>query len=361
MALADGFYTIVLPRRVRHIFRPTAVFYRVTWNPFSAIGRHISDGRRREEYLSIYGPLSLLTLLICWAAALVIGFGLLQWAARLQVRGHPADFMRAIWVSASSLLMIATGEPSNGISRWLMTIEAGLGFGLLGLVVGYLPVLYQSYASRELRISLLDARAGSPPSSGELLVRQSRNAVKLEQQLAAWEEWSAELLEEQLSYPMLAYFRSQHQNQSWLAALIALLDAACIVLLCSDEDLKRQAHLTFAMGRHTLVDLATVFRAAPRPLAEDRLRPEQLEELRGALQAARSCLQTDALSADRLGRLRQTYEPYANSLSDHFLIALPGWLPHPSRADNWQVTEWDHPGAPFAVSDPFKKSNPPAA
>jgi hypothetical protein len=93
-----------------------------------------------------------------------------------------------------------------------MAIEGGLGFTFLALVIGYLPVLYQSFANREVRISLLDARAGSPPSAGELLIRQGPDPDRLEQQFANWEEWAAELLESQLSYPVLAYFRSQHMK-----------------------------------------------------------------------------------------------------------------------------------------------------
>jgi len=206
-----------------------------------------------------------------------------------------------------------------------------LGFGLFGLVVGYLPMLYQSYSSRELQISLLDARAGSPPTAGELLLRQANKPDKLEGQLADWEKWTAEVLDEQLSYSMLAYFRSQHENQSWLAALIALVDASAIVLLCSDDELKHQALLTFAIGRHALADLQ--------------------KELN---RRAQVCLHSERLNAADLDRLRGMYEPYANALSIHFLVALPGWLPQGNRNDNWLRTKWKKAGNLFSVSDPFQ-------
>jgi hypothetical protein len=41
--------------------------------------------------------------------------------------------------------------------------------------------------------------------------------------LLDWEIWGSELLESHLSYPMLAYYRSQHQDQFWLAALTAIM------------------------------------------------------------------------------------------------------------------------------------------
>ena len=50
--LIDGFNTIVVPRRVRHIFGGSHVFWRLTWASYPAIGRRIESGARREEFLS---------------------------------------------------------------------------------------------------------------------------------------------------------------------------------------------------------------------------------------------------------------------------------------------------------------------
>jgi hypothetical protein len=193
-----------------------------------------------------------------------------------------------------------------------------------------------------------------PPTAGELLLRQANKPDKLEGQLADWENWTAEVLDEQLSYSMLAYFRSQHENQSWLAAPIALVDASAIVLLCSDDELKHQALLTFAIGRHALVDLSAVFRGRPAAPAETRLSPAQLADLQKELNRAQVCLHSERLDAADLDRLRGMYEPYANALSIHFLVALPGWLPQGNRNDNWVRTKWKKAGNLFSVSDPFQ-------
>jgi hypothetical protein len=272
--LVDVFTAVVLARRAQRLFRVTQIFYQLTWTPYAALARRIASGRRREDYLSIYGPLSLLTLFACWAIGLIAGFGLLQWAVGLQIRNVDASIGAAIYFSATVLGTLGLAEPLNVISKWIMVVEAGFGLSFLALVLSYLPVFYQSFSSRELRISLLDARAGSPPAAAELVLRQGPNPEKLEQQLANWEEWAAELLQSQLSYPMLAYFRSQHGNQSWLAALTATVDASALVIVCSEGDLKRQAELTFAMGRHTFVDLANVFRTKPVRPSQDRLPAE---------------------------------------------------------------------------------------
>src|SRR4029079_19535049 len=102
------------------------------------------------------------------------------------------------------------------------------GFSFLALVIGYLPVFYQSLSRREVLISMLDDRAGSPPSAGEALRRaaQARDLDRLPALLAEGERWAAEVLESHLSYPVLSFYRSQHDNQSWVVTLTALLDTA---------------------------------------------------------------------------------------------------------------------------------------
>jgi len=214
--LLDAFETVVLARRAQHRFGITRLFYKSTWFPVSAVARLIKSPNSREKWLSVYGPVSLLMLLGLWAMGLIVGFALMQWSVGIQIHGQPSHFGNVVYFCATTFFTLGVGEPTNVVSKYLMVVEAGLGFSFLGLVIGYTPVFYQSFSSRELRISLLDARAGSPPSARELVLRQGKNPDRLEQQLAQWEEWCADVLQSQLSYPTLAYFRSQHSNQSWL-------------------------------------------------------------------------------------------------------------------------------------------------
>jgi len=205
-------------------------------------------------------------------------------------------------------------------------------------------VIYQAFSRREVTISLLDARAGSPPSAAELLHRHGggpEGAAALLQLLHEWERWSAELLETHLSYPLLAYFRSQHSNQSWLAALTTVLDASALVMVAAEGACARQARLTFAMARHAVVDLAQVFRTRPRPAPEDRLPAPVLAKLTADLAAAGFPLLAEAVATGRLTELRRTYEPYAAALSDYLLQPLPAWRHEKPRRDNWQSSAWD--------------------
>jgi len=231
--------------------------------------------------------------------------------------------------------------PITWPERMVTALEAGIGFGFLALVIGYLPVIYQSFSRREVIISMLDSRAGSPPTAIELLRRhaEDNSLDKVEELLRDWEEWSAELLESHLSYPVLAYFRSQHDNQSWLAALTTILDACALVMSAVKGASTRQARLTFAMARHTVVDLSQVFNTRPNIDHSDRLDPADLPRLQAALRAAG--LDTDDVDGQRLAHFRRMYEPYVHALARFLRMSLPPWIPATSRKDNWQTTAWE--------------------
>ena len=87
----------------------------------------------------------------------------------------------------------------------------------------------------------------------------------LDQIFKDWERWAAEVLESHLSYPVLSFFRSQHNNQSWLGALITILDATALVIAGVDGLRFEQSKITFAMARHAVVDLAQVVNARYAP------------------------------------------------------------------------------------------------
>jgi len=349
IVLWDAFETIILPRRVNRRLRLTRAFYRATWIPWAASAGLVRAGNRREVFLSFYGPLSLVLLLALWAAGLVTGFGLLQYAngSAMHAAGNETvGFTTDLYLSGTTFFTLGLGDvaPQGSFARLLTVIESGLGFGFLAIVIGYFPVIYQAFSRREVTISLLDARAGSPPSAAELLRRHGggdEGAAALQQLLHEWERWSAELLETHLSYPLLAYFRSQHSNQSWLAALTTVLDASALVMVAAEGPCARQAGLTFAMARHAVVDLAQVFRTGPRPPPEDRLPAPVLAKLTADLAAAGCPLLAGAAAEGRLAELRRTYEPYAAALSTYLLQPLPPWHQEKPRRDNWQSSAWD--------------------
>ena len=342
----DAFEAVVLPRRVTRRFRLTRLYYRATWKFSAWLVRAFRSKKRREALLSFYGPLSLLLLMGVWAAGMIVGFALLHYGAgsALHVSGMPAGFATDLYLSGSTFFTLGLGDvvPRSVQGRVLTVAEAGVGFAFLALLIGYMPVIYQCFSRREVGISLLDSRAGSPPSAGELLRRHSgpHGLDTLQSLLADWERWAAELLESHLSYPVLAYYRSQHDNQSWLMALTAILDACALVMMGLEGACKRQAELTFAIARHAVVDLAQVFHSPPRTPPEERLTHEQLRPLRSVLAQHGLRLNDDAASALRLAELRAMYEPYVHGLAYYFDLDLPLWLPEMRRLDNWQTSAW---------------------
>ncbi len=344
--LWEAFETVVLPRRVTRRVRLTRLFYRSTWLPWSRLAQYIAHAKRREAFLSFYGPLSLILLLAVWAVGLVIGFALLHLGIGSSINQTLGEsrLWADLYFSGTTFFTLGLGDlvPRSATARALTVLEAGMGFGFLGVVIGYLPVIYQSFSRREVIISMLDARAGSPPTAAELLRRhvQDHGFDALNQMLRDWEHWSAELLESHLSYPVLAYFRSQHNNQSWLAALTTILDASALVMAGIRGVSPSQARLTFAMARHAVADLAPIFRTMPGPSATDRLPTEHYHRVKTALAAIGVELDGQA-AEERLTRLRAMYEPYVLSLSQSLIMSLPEWIPAADAKDNWQTSAWD--------------------
>jgi hypothetical protein len=346
IVLWDAFETVVFPRRVTRRARLTRLFYRSTWRPWSAIVCRIASGKRQDTWLSYFGPISLLFLLTLWAGVLILGFALLLYGddSAVDVAGGAAGFATDLYMSGTTFFTLGLGDVTarTPLGRLVTVVEAGLGFGFLALVIGYLPALNQSFSRREVNISLLDSRAGSPPTGFEILRRHSHDGgmEELRQLLQEWERWSAELLESHLSYPVLAYFRSQHDNQSWLAALTAILDASALTMASLEGVCERQARLTFAIARHAVADLAHIFGTDPLAPARDRLPSEDLESLRRGLEAAGLRMRSGEATVDRLAEYRQMYEPYVHALSRYLRIDLPPWISDAGRTDNWQTSAW---------------------
>src|SRR2546423_6050988 len=327
--LWEAFETIILPRRVTRRLRVARLLYRLTWWPWSAFTSRIQKQRRKEKILSFFGPLSLIFLFSVWAVGLLLGFALIHWAVGTTYES--ANQLGGIWAdvyfSGSTLFTLGLGDvtPINGAGRAITVLQAGIGIGFLALLISYLPVLYQAFSRREMNISMLDARAGTPPTAGELLKRyyEAGDLHDLTQLLAEWEKWAADLLESHLSYPVLCFFRSQHDNQSWLAALTTILDTCALVMVGVDGVPKWQAQLTFKMTRHAVVDLSQVFNTSPLEHDGKRLPDGELDRLSSALAQAGVALRHEPGDNETLAGLRAMYEPYITALSDYLLMPLP--------------------------------------
>lgn len=344
--VVDSFEAMVLPRRVTRPYRLVRLFYRTAWRLWRWLAVRIPPGRHRETFLSIFGPSSLLLLFAIWVAWLITAFALLHWSLGtvLNPGGRPGDFATYLYLSGTTFFTLGYGDvtPVGTLGRALAVIESGGGFGFLALIIGYMPVLNQAFSRREVTISRLDARAGSPPTAAEILRRlgNTHHVGVITPLVAEWERWASEVLESHLSFPVLSYYRSQHDNQSWLAAMTAMMDTCALLIVGVRRIDPYQAQLAFAMARHAVVDLALVLKIPPSVPPVDRLPADRLSKLRAELRAAgvETC-EGEAMD-EKLSELRAMYEPFLHGLAEHLLFALPPIIPENPRPDNWQTSAW---------------------
>jgi hypothetical protein len=355
LILFDAFEAVLLPRRVTHAYRFIRLFYRTAWPAWKSIGAVFTSPRRRESFLSTFAPLSFLIVFVGWASGLIVSFAVLHWALQTPMAATAPGRADVSYLYFSGVTFFTVGygdlSPLDGIGRFLAVFEAGLGFGFLALVLSYHPILAQAFSQRETMISLLDARGGSPPTAEQVLVRSqpAKRPEVLISYFLQWETWAAEVLERCLSFPVLALYRSQHDNQSWLAALTVILDTSALAICGAGGRDVYQARLTFAMARHAAVDLCLVFKIQPEPPEPSRLPPERFRVLIERLRTAGGVLPPEATNPQpaemaaieaRLTELRGMYEPFLKGMSHYLEFTLPPFYPERMTADNWQTSAW---------------------
>ena len=328
--LWDTFEVMLLPLPIRRHLRFVMLFLRGTWRAWRFIARSVPSLDRREQFLGIYGPLSLVLLIAIWVALLIVGFGLIHLAL------WRSTLPRSLYFSGITFFTVGYGDmvPLSMAMRAAAVIEAGCGLGFLALVIGYLPVLYQLFARREARVMLLDERAGSPPTALVLLKRhaEGRSLDSLEQLLREWELWASELLESHMSYPMLTFYRSQYSNQSWLSAMASMMDACCLIMVGIGGVRTFQARMTFSVARLAILELARVLRVEQS--ASSRLSSSDFLYVKVALEeSGLKLVESDAET--RLACFRATYEPIICGLAEYLMIPLPNWVLGEHR-DNWE-------------------------
>lgn len=345
--LWDAFATIVVPKTVERRISISGIYYNGFWNAWQFVVKRTQDGNFRQTILGAFAPISLLILFVLWGTCLVFGFALINWGTHTLNTDH--TFWDYLYYSGVTFFTLGYGDMASGENwgHFMSVVEAGVGFGFLAIVIGYIPVLYGHFAQREHQIMLLDSRAGSDPTAGELLRRHGEGKAMedLIALLKEWERWSADQLESFLSYPTLAYYRSQHDHQSWLCSLTAILDTCTLIEIGFEGEhpwqdrLHFQAKATFAMGRHVIVDLAYILNVPPSKKAPSRLAPENWDQLHEMLQRAGIPLR--AGGEERFKECRSLYEPYCVSLARDLFFTLPAWVPEAGTVDYWQITAWD--------------------
>src|SRR5919198_4395235 len=276
LMLSEFFVAYMLPRRFRRDPRIARGLNRALWRPWRAVARRLSPASA-DTMLGFFGPLALLFQLLTWTVGLIFGFALLEWAAVGGAFGHGLLFSSGLFLNAEAI-------SGSTVVHVIALFEAATWIGVLFIVIGYMPAVYGAFSRREIAVSQLATRAGSPPAAGVLLHRAAgrENWRELERDLRGWEEWAAERMETHLSYPLLGFYRSQHVGQNWLAALTAMVDVAAFVKAVQADGEVEAAELTYKLGRHALSDLALQYRLEPRDV--DRLSVAEFDELYGIVE-----------------------------------------------------------------------------
>lgn len=332
ISLQDAFEVVLLSRPVERQVRLMNYFFRVTWAVWSRLGRLFPAGTKREGFLGVYGPLSMVLLFICWAIAIVVGFGFLQWALQDRtVMPMGSTLANRLYLSGDTFFTLGYENAASrtDLSHILIIIEAGTGFGFIALVVSYLPVLHHDFSQRDKQIIQLDARAGTPPTVGVLLQRHAAlgNLDTLNQRLRDWEIWASELIESHSSYPMLAFYRSQHQNQSWLASLALVLNCCTLVLACSEDVLRLQAESTFMAAGRVLIEISRSLNVRPLEKTDPtRASPAVLARIEHMLITAGWHWISGPEPEEMIIILRASYEPMLDGLSSYLVLPLPAWI-----------------------------------
>jgi hypothetical protein len=272
LVLHDVFQTVVVPRHTGRRMRLAPHVVSLLW----PLWRHWGMGRqpawRRENFLATFAPFVIVMLLVSWVVSIVVGFALVLHAMPDQVAPPLPDFATALYLSATSVLTIGFGDfVATGTTARIAVLVAGAaGLAIFALVISLVFNLYASFARREVLVLLLDSRAGVPPSGVMFLERfGQRNIVDdLAPAFFRYETWVAEMLDSHLAYPLLPFFRSSHDGQSWVSALGAVLDAATLLLSAVDVDSqpgrdglikgRAAAEMMYELGCHALIDLTQV-------------------------------------------------------------------------------------------------------
>jgi len=332
--LNDVFTTVILPRPAPARYRPAGLLTRSAWPVWRRRAGASRTPERREQRLAIFAPAIVMILLGVWIVLLIVGFGLVLHALSGEIRPPLPDLAAALYFSAITLLTIGYGDfvPAGGLSRVVAVAAGGVGLGIVALTITYLFSLHVNFQRRELQVATLDARAGAPPSGIALLETCAAfddDTLELGQIFEAWERWAAEVLESHLAYPILMFFRSTHDHESWVSAIGAILDAATLSLTTVEGGPRGQASATRGIGVHLVEDIGRFFRfsAPDRPSDGPMIERAEFDDARERLRAAGYTLIPDAAAswAD-FAHLRSDYAGPLNALARYLDVPPAQWI-----------------------------------
>ncbi len=329
LVMTDVFQSVILPRAPTFSFRLSARLTRATWRRTRdfALAR-IATEEKREDFLALYAPLALISFITVWIGGLIVGFGAIFYALREHVRDLSA-FGDALYFAGATLLTIGYGDlvPLDRSTRFLSILAGAGGLGVFAVTTAYLFSLFGSFQNREVFVVSFGTRAGSPPSGVTLLERYARLGIPgdLCGVFEGGLTWTATVLESHLAYPILGYFRSSHDRESWIATLGALLDASALArTVVTDVALRAHATLYLDMGAHAIHDLAGYYKLdVPGAAGIER---EEFDSALGRLREAGLPLRDDGAGWEEFGRIRSRYAASLQAMAHFWAIPPAMWI-----------------------------------
>jgi hypothetical protein len=336
VVLRDVFQSVVTPRPVGGRWRLGRISPFGIWRPWRWVAMRVPNVRAREGLLGSFGPMAVLVSLVTWVALLILGYGILLDAMRQQIRPTPPGLGTSLYFAGTSMLTIGFGDfvATAGPARFVALMAGATGLGVFAVVITFLYSLFAAFQRREVAVVTLEAAAGAPPSGVTLLETYALAGIlgDLPRTFERWHLWAAEVLDSHLAYPVLGYFRSSHDNDSWISSLGAVMDAATLVLTTIDRErtpaaplgLYGWAKMARSVGGHCIEDLVLFF-----DLDGEHYVGVELEEYRQArerLARAGYALQAEEAGWEMFQRLRSEYAGRVNALAEHWASPPAQWI-----------------------------------
>lgn len=342
-ALNDVFQSVIVPRAVGRRFRPSYYQSRTLWWIWPLAARRIypNDEDRREDFLAAFAPSNLIANLMMWSLLLLIGYATIFFALRAQMRPALASFGDAFYFAGTSFFTLGFGDfvGNSGLTRLASLAAGASGFGIISTTTAYLFAIFGAFQTREQFVVTVGARAGSPPSGVGLLTIAAHAGVirDLPVLMRSAETWCASLMETHLAYPILAYFRSSHDYESWVATLGTLLDTAVLMMTTVQCD-AGEARILYNIGRHATHDLASYFRLH----GDDRepgIARQQFNDACTRLESAGLSLHDRDRAWEHFVALRRTYAGHLNALAGFFEVPTLHWVGPQSIVESEHMRE----------------------
>lgn len=328
VVLYDVFQSVVVPRWTSRTLRLAPLLLEGTWWLWRGVGKRLRSADRREDFLGAFAPFAILLTLFVWTIVLIFGYGLALHALRSEIRPFAPDLGASCYLAGVALFTLGFGDlvPVRPEARIVTLCAAASGLAVVALVLSLLFNLHSAFQRREVLVLSLDARAGAPPSGVTLLETYARLGMldQLPACFAAWETWAAEVLESHRAYPILPYFRSSHENESWVSALGAVLDAATLLITTVEDGAQGPARMMHRLGVHAVADLN--YWCGLRCGPEVGVERDEWEEARRRLEAVGYAVRDLEEGWLRFKHARSEYAGPLNALARQFATPPAGWI-----------------------------------